>query len=355
MVDFYTVKSGDTLYGISRKTGIPVDSLVKYNNLDPNGILSINTKLRLSPSHDIQMSRDVSDVDIERQKYVTEKPNPNHIVKSGDNLSKIAQKYGVDVNVLMHVNQLTKESILRLDQELKIPPTKLVKNINNLSDVAKAMGVSQEFLKDLKLIEDGKKPDGKPYGDNEFHNTPYVDKTGNKTIGIGHVVKKGEKEELTNREVLETFTKDLLRMEENIQILLGSKQKYDALPQSMKEALLDMVFNKGPKILNEDMLNALRDGDYEAAINEMTNNKSAGGKELSGLSKRRLFDISTACKMYNGNIPKSNLETAQQVYNRGIELLRQECGSEQVFKNVLVGYNQDVQKFFGDKIKLITE
>ena len=59
--------------------------------------------------------------------------------------------------------------------------------------------------------------------------------------------------------------------------------------------------------------------------------------------------------MYNGNIPKSNLETAQQVYNRGIELLRQECGSEQVFKNVLVGYNQDVQKFFGDKIKLITE
>ena len=89
-----------------------------------------------------------------------------------------------------------------------------------------------------------------------------------------------------------------------------------------------MVFNKGPKILNEDMLNALRDGDYEAAINEMTNNKSAGGKELSGLSKRRLFDISTACKMDNGNIPKSNLKTAQQVYNRGVELLKKECGSE---------------------------
>ena len=355
MVDFYTVKDGDTLYGISRRMGIPVDSLVKYNNLDANGILSINTKLRLSPSRDIQMSRYVSDVDIERQKYVTEKQNPIHVVQSGDNLSKIAEKYGVDVNVLMHVNQLTQKSVLQLNQKLKIPPTKIVQNVNNLSDVAKAMGVSHEFIKNLKQIEDGKKPDGKPYGDNEFHNVPYVDTTGNKTIGIGHVVKKGEKEQLTNREVLEIFTKDLLRMEENIQILLGSKQKYNALPQSMKEALLDMVFNKGLKILNDEVLCALRDKDYETVINKMTNNKSYGGTELSGLSKRRLFDISTACKMYDGNIPKSNLKTAQQVYNRGIELLRQECVSEQVFKNMLVGYNADVQKYFGEKIELITE
>ena len=355
MVDTYKVKVGDTLYGISRKTGIPVDSIVKYNNLEKGGILSIDTELRLSPSRDVKMDGEVLDSDIERQKYITEKENPIHTVKSGENLSKIAEKYNVNISVLMQINQLNKTSVLRLNQKIKIPPTKIVRNVNNLSDVAKAMGVSQDFIRNLKSIEDGNKPDGKPYGDNEFHNTPYVDNTGHKTIGIGHVVQKGEKEQLTNREVLETFTKDLLKMEDNIQVLLGSKQKYNNLPQPIKEALLDMVFNKGTAIISDKMIKALRDGDYEAAINEMTNNKSYGGTEMSGLSKRRLFDISTACKIYDGNIPKSNLKTAQKVYNRGVELLRGECASQRIFLNVLVGYNKDVQKYFGDKIQLITE
>lgn len=58
----------------------------------------------------------------------------------------------------------------------------------------------------------------------------------------------------------------------------------------------------------------------------MTYNKSTTtGKEMSGLSKRRLFDISTAMKIYHGKVPQSNINTAQNVYNRGIELLRAEC------------------------------
>ena len=77
---------------------------------------------------------------------------------------------------------------------------------------------------------------------------------------------------------------------------------------------------------------------------------------MSGLSKRRLFDISVATRMYKGKIPQSNINTAQQVYNRGIELLRQECKAKGLnFGNMLTGYNKDVQSYFGNRLKLITK
>ena len=91
------------------------------------------------------------------------------------------------------------------------------------------------------------------------------------------------------------------------------------------------TFNKGTAIIEDTpgLLYCLKSGKYEAAINKFTNNKSAKTKqEMSGLSKRRLFDISIAVKMYNGKIPQSNKNTAQQVYNRGIQLLRAECQKE---------------------------
>ena len=77
---------------------------------------------------------------------------------------------------------------------------------------------------------------------------------------------------------------------------------------------------------------------------------------MSGLSKRRLFDISVAVKMYNGKIPQSNINTAQQVYNRGVQLLRMECRKSGTnFKHQLAGFNQDVQSYLGGKIKLTKE
>jgi len=348
MGEFYTVKPNDTLYGISKETGIPLDSLCKYNNLNKDAILSINTKLRLSMPNNIDMYREISDSEIERQKYIEVRKNENYKVKNGDNLSTIANKFNVEVGLLMQLNGLNENSVLKINQELKIPPTRTVKNINNLNDVAKAMGVSQEFIKNLKQLEDGLK-------ENEFHNTPYIDATGHKTIGIGHVWKSGEKEKLSNKEVLTLFAQDLIKMEDNISVCLGGRKKYDELPQSMKEALLDMVFNKGTNILSPDLLYRLKNGKYEAAINTMTNNKSISGLELSGLSKRRLFDISTACKMYGKDIPASNIATAQQVYNRGVELLRKESKTQNNFENLIVGYNEYVQKYFGDKIKLTTK
>ena len=177
------------------------------------------------------------------------------------------------------------------------------------------------------------------------------------TIGIGHMVKAGEPQKLSDPQVCELCAKDLLKMEDNLVSLLGQKN-YDKLPQSMKEALLDMVFNKGTAIIEntEGLLYCLKAGKYEAAINKFTYIKNYKGKEMSGLAKRRLFDISVAVKMYNGKIPQTNINTAQNLYNKGVALLRIECKQEGLnFGAQLEGFNKDVKRYLGNRIKLATK
>ena len=373
----HKVKAGETLYSIAKSMGVSVEELKKANGLKDNTI-SIGQILRApsassqTSSVEIPMMRDISDEQIEtdskRSRYLKITQHVDHTLKAGETPSTLARKYNVEERVILMLNGLSKEDAtkLQIGQTLKIPPTRTARNINNLNDAASALGVSVDFVKRLKRIEDGLDANKKPFPDNKFHNTPYRDDEGNLTIGIGHVVKSGEKTKLTNKEVLELFVNDMLKMEENLWDVMGGKKNYDKLPQNIKEALLDMTFNKGTAIIEKSpgLVWALKNGKYEAAICKMTNNKSQKGREMSGLSKRRLFDISTAAKMYRGNPPQSIINTAQQVYNRGVELLKAESTKaynkfknpgislQEYIQNQLVGYNAHAKEYMGDKIKL---
>ena len=318
---------------------------------------------------EIKYGKELSDTDIERREYIQSASPLVHSVKSGDTLYSLSRKYGVSVSALIDANPgFTKKTTLNGKiKTVNIPQSRSIKpdTVKNLKDVAKAMGLSEQFVKQWKKIEDAPNtPDSK------FHNTPYIDKVGVKTIGIGHAIqtKKDEQEiikkygdlNLSNAEVCELFASDLLEAEENVSAIIG-KNNYDKLPQPMKEALLDMVFNKGNAILQETegLSWCLKNGKYEAAINKFTNIKSAETKqEMAGLAKRRLFDISIAIKMYSDKVSQSNIATAQALYDKGVSLLRQECQKEnKSFKAQIVGFNQDIQGYFGNKIKLkyITE
>ncbi|MGN0966635.1 MAG: LysM peptidoglycan-binding domain-containing protein [Candidatus Coprovivens sp.] len=94
--DTYTVKKGDTLYGIAKKFGLSVDELKNYNNLKSNS-LSIGQKINI-PSN-------------EKNTYV---------VKSGDTLYNIAKSNGVSVSDLMSLNNLN-NSNLSIGQVLVLP------------------------------------------------------------------------------------------------------------------------------------------------------------------------------------------------------------------------------------------
>lgn len=128
---YYTVKSGDTLYGIAKQYGLTVDELKAMNNLKSNN-LTINQKLLVSGTGDINSSSDYN----------------TYIVKSGDTLWTIANKNGISVDKLKDINNLN-TNLLSIGQKLLIPKstsgsgkTYVVKNGDNLYKIAQNNGTT---------------------------------------------------------------------------------------------------------------------------------------------------------------------------------------------------------------------
>jgi len=97
----YTVKSGDSLYKIAQDYNTTVDEIKRLNNLSTN-LLSVGQVLKLPA------------------KKITEENS--YIVKSGDSLYKIANKFNTTVSELMNLNNLS-STLLSVGQVLKIPTT----------------------------------------------------------------------------------------------------------------------------------------------------------------------------------------------------------------------------------------
>lgn len=99
----YTVKSGDTLYSIARKYNTTVDKIKTLNNLTSN-TLSIGTNLTIPSNNNEE----------ENNNYITYK------VVSGDTLYSIARRYNTSVDLIKSINNLINNN-LALNQVLKIP------------------------------------------------------------------------------------------------------------------------------------------------------------------------------------------------------------------------------------------
>lgn len=128
----YVVKKGDSLYAIARSYGITVDELKKANNLSSNN-LSIGMVLTIP-------KEEVSNENI-------------YIVKLGDSLYKIANMYGMSVNELKTVNNLS-SNLLSIGQQLKVNDnanipanTYIVVSGDSLYSIAKRFNVSVDELK----------------------------------------------------------------------------------------------------------------------------------------------------------------------------------------------------------------
>jgi LysM repeat protein len=102
----YIVSRGETLYAISIKTKVPVDSIIMYNDLK-NYALFPGQKLKLKPDYD----------DIKLQNG--DSKSKTYTVVSGETLYSIAKKFHVTVEELITRNNLKDKSIY-IGQELKI-------------------------------------------------------------------------------------------------------------------------------------------------------------------------------------------------------------------------------------------
>ena len=112
----YTVKKGDTLYSIAKNNAVSIDTLIKDNGLTTNN-LSIGQIIRIrvvSPSDDL----------IEEcygEEFIpSNKPTDvTYVVKKGDNLYSIARKYNTSVDTIKKKNNL-KSNLLSIGQKLII-------------------------------------------------------------------------------------------------------------------------------------------------------------------------------------------------------------------------------------------
>ena len=135
--NYYTVKSGDSLWSISKKYGITVDELKQANNLTSN-LLSIGQNL-LIPTKE------------------SEATTNEYIVQKGDTLYGIANKFNTTVDNLKSINNLTTDS-LSIGQVLKLPSTTAstntytVKSGDTLYGIANKYNTTVDTLKSLNNL-----------------------------------------------------------------------------------------------------------------------------------------------------------------------------------------------------------
>ncbi len=148
----YIVKSGDNLYSIARNNDISVDTIMKDNGLT-NVSLKVGQvlKIRLPETQVIEECFGTDYTPQETKNYV------DYVVKSGDNLYSIANKYKISVTEIKSVNNLNSNN-LKIGQVLKIPSsvnenTYIVKSGDSLYSIAKKFNTSVDSIKNKNNLK----------------------------------------------------------------------------------------------------------------------------------------------------------------------------------------------------------
>ncbi|MEC0584279.1 LysM peptidoglycan-binding domain-containing protein [Bacillus spizizenii] len=152
----YTVKSGDSLWKISKKYGMTVSELKKLNGLKSD-LLRIGQVLKLKGSASSSSSSSLS-------VSTSSSSTSTYKVKRGDSLSKIAKQYGTTVSKLKSLNGL-KSDVIYVNQVLKVKGTSTSSKpaSSSSSSSSSSKPSSTTSLNVSKLVSDAKALIGTPY------------------------------------------------------------------------------------------------------------------------------------------------------------------------------------------------
>ena len=91
----YTVTQSDTMSGIAQKFGVPVNQLMTYNNLTSNSFLFPGMVIIIPPVTPVPPIGQLPPI------------NRIYIVRRGDTIWSIANRFGVSVQNIMFMNNFT--------------------------------------------------------------------------------------------------------------------------------------------------------------------------------------------------------------------------------------------------------
>ena len=154
---YYTVKSGDTLSSIALRYGTTVSEISKLNNIQNVNLIYPGERLLVVQNSTIQGNEERCTGKI------------IYTVKSGDTLSKIANKYGVTVSHIAEMNNITNVNLIYPGQKLRIMAsacsnsnttgnsntgvTYVVKKGDTLWGIARKFGVTVDYLANKNDIQ----------------------------------------------------------------------------------------------------------------------------------------------------------------------------------------------------------
>ena len=107
-VIIHIVKRGDNLTNISRKYSIKKEFIIKANKLDDENYIFIGQNLVISN----KFITDIYDFDTYKNDY--------HEIKEGETLTEISNKYKLQINKLIEINNLKNPDLVEVGTKLKL-------------------------------------------------------------------------------------------------------------------------------------------------------------------------------------------------------------------------------------------
>ncbi|MFO7861072.1 MAG: type II secretion system secretin GspD [Desulfosalsimonas sp.] len=107
----YTVKKNDTLYSIARRHNIALETLLEINGLTEDSVIRPGDQLTVSPTGP---EPDQPETDPTEGRQYT--------VKKNDTLYSIARRHNIALDMLLEINDLTEDSVIRPGDQLTVSP-----------------------------------------------------------------------------------------------------------------------------------------------------------------------------------------------------------------------------------------